>query len=445
MQVSKSAARSRLREVLPTAVGPDRMINIGLSFAVLNLLRFAMNVFYRTLRFICRLGLQIYFKKVRLQGLDRLDTHKPMLIALNHPSSFLEACVMACWLDFPLHFIVRGDVFHPMFRWFFKWTYQIPIYRFRDGFSKLRTNAKTFEHCYQKLSEGAKIIIFAEGSTSWVKQLRPLQKGTARIALGALEQYPDLDLLIVPAGINFQNIFRFRSYCDIVIGEPFQISDIVKKEDEGSKMITNYLAKEMRECVVHLDDHNNQLLFDLIADYKGYFIHPDFSFTRQMDLAKQINVRATSEDQKKAEFIACELRKSGIVSIQPKIRKYHAKSYHQVLLLFYTMTSALLDGPAMLAWWWGGKLSKHPSFVVPIRLALAALLYIFTISLLLILLICLVQYWSILIFSIICFIIYLHPQLYDLNFTVEMSNKWADTKENHRVMSYLDKLTKSFK
>ena len=197
-----------------------------------------MNYFYRLMRVLVRRVLQIYFKKVSLQGVKNIDPSKPQLIAVNHPNSFLEACVLACWLPIPLHFIVRGDVFHPAFRWFFKWTNQIPIYRFRDGFRKLRDNYETFQNCYSKLNDNANILIFSEGGTKWTKQLRPIQRGTAHIATGAMKAFPDMPLQIVPIGINYEDVFKFRSTVEIKVGKAIPVQPFLEK-DNPIPLITN--------------------------------------------------------------------------------------------------------------------------------------------------------------------------------------------------------------
>lgn len=402
-----------------------------------------MNPFYWILRIICRLGLQIYFKKVEVIGAERLDRTRPMLIAMNHPSSFLEACVMACWMKFPLHFIVRGDVFHPVFRWFFKWTNQIPIYRFRDGFSKLRNNSKTFEHCYEELAAGAKIVIFAEGSTKWVKQLRPLQRGTARIALGTLEKYPDLDLDIVPVGINFEDIFLFRSTCVIKVGEAFSAAQFNGEKAQVAEKITQKLQNELELCVVHLDDREDELVFNLKCDYLGYFIEPARHFQDQMQLAQSINQNEHEEVRESARSLRALSEEEGLLSMNPQVRAHESSGLDHMVHLAYTLSSALFDGPAILASYWGSKLSRHSSFIIPIRLGIAAILYLITLSLCLGLLIWGTGIYSILYFLLICLFLYLHVRLYDLNFKAEMSGNWVRLQENQQFLSYLGKLLKS--
>ena len=162
-----------------------------------------IRMFYQTLKVLMTLALRVYFRNIDLRGIDRIPKKGPILFACNHPSSFMEACILACFQPRELHFLVRGDVFS------IKWlkpllikTNQIPIFRFRDGFSKLKKNKNTFSATYEVLNRGGAVIIYPEGSTEMVKQLRPLQRGLARMAFGLLDGDRDHPLQVVPVGVN---------------------------------------------------------------------------------------------------------------------------------------------------------------------------------------------------------------------------------------------------
>lgn len=179
--------------------------------------------------------------------------------------AFCDACLLACFLDRPLHFLVRGDVFKPSLLWFFEKTNQIPIYRFRDGFSNMRKNAETFSKVYEKLNGGAAVLIFAEGNTKLQKRLDPLQKGPARIGLGAVEKH-GLDLAIVPIGINYTDGSQFRSDVFISIGDPLALDTFDISSNAATKTsiksLTDILYDRLLPHVIHL---NTRAKEDLIS------------------------------------------------------------------------------------------------------------------------------------------------------------------------------------
>ena len=257
---------------------------------------------YRILKVLVRWTLHVYFRRIYVLDADKMPRDKPVLLACNHPNSFMEAVMLACFLERQLHFLVRGDVFeNPRFLWFFRGTNQVPIYRFRDGFANMRSNTKTFEYCYEKLREGNMILIFAEGSTKMVRRLRPLQKGAARIAMGAMEFDPTMDLQIVPVGVNFSNPLQFRSEAWVVVGDAIPAKEYAaayKKDNPGTlQVITERLARHLQPCVVHIPEHIRESdvdpLFTILRSddrgYKGPFSSQDRKpFEREFGLAKTL-------------------------------------------------------------------------------------------------------------------------------------------------------------
>ena len=131
---------------------------------------------YQIIRLWATLFLRLYFRKTIVYGLEHIPKKGPLIVASNHPSAFLEASIMGTILGRPLHYLVRGDMFHPKFQWLFDWTNQIPIYRQKDGISNLRKNASSFELTYRKLADGEAVLIFPEAKTILEKRMRPIQR-----------------------------------------------------------------------------------------------------------------------------------------------------------------------------------------------------------------------------------------------------------------------------
>ena len=126
---------------------------------------------YQFLKILVRIALKLFFKRIYISGLEHIKNDRPQLIASNHPSGFLEPLIMACFFPKSLHFLVRGDVFDK------KWlrpllisTNQIPIFRFKDGFSKLRENHHTMDDSTRVLTDNKNLLIFVEGSTQSIKK-----------------------------------------------------------------------------------------------------------------------------------------------------------------------------------------------------------------------------------------------------------------------------------
>lgn len=252
-------------EVLPTAVGPATTTRYLFTFG--RKIRSENNVIYRIIRPMARLASLLYFRKIYLLNVEAVPKKGPLLLVCNHPSSFFEACILAVLLPRPLYFLTRGDFFKKKaFSWFLRQTHQIPIFRSQDGFDKLRNNQDTFAYCYQALREQKAILIFPESWTILEKRLRPMQKGAARLALGALRHIPDLN--IFPVGVTFSNPLKFRGTVTVKCGNPIPVSLPPDTSDERAMMavITSQIEKALRSLIIQIDQSEREPMYDMLQE-----------------------------------------------------------------------------------------------------------------------------------------------------------------------------------
>ena len=66
---------------------------------------------YPIVRPLAALAIKTFFRKIHLSNMDRVPSDRPVILAANHPTAFMEPCILACYMDRPLHFLVRGDFF----------------------------------------------------------------------------------------------------------------------------------------------------------------------------------------------------------------------------------------------------------------------------------------------------------------------------------------------
>ena len=222
---------------------------------------------YQFLKILVGFTLKIFFQKIYISGTEHVQNNKAQLVASNHPNGFLEPLIMACFFPKDLHFLVRGDVFdNPFLKPLLIATHQIPIFRFRDGFSKLRENSQTMDESTQVLIDKKNLLIFAEGGTQSIKKLRPLQKGIARIAFQTLEKQPDLDLEILPVGINFTEPSKFNKEVMLRVSPPLKVKPYFEKylhdKNKAMDQLLTDLYNKMVENVVHLEDQDKSHFFE---------------------------------------------------------------------------------------------------------------------------------------------------------------------------------------
>lgn len=216
---------------------------------------------YSLARPIARYVLRYYFRHIDLTGLENIPTEGPVILAANHPTAFIEPCLLACFQRRPLKFLARGNLFwHPLGAAALRGLGILPVFRLKDaGYARLKDNFSTFSACYDELQRGGAIMILAEGSTEHEKRLRPLRKGTARVALGAMNQYPEIkEVPIVPVGVNFTHPEKMRSSVWIRFGPPMRASDFLdryrEQENQGILELTAALRQALIPLVVQIPD-----------------------------------------------------------------------------------------------------------------------------------------------------------------------------------------------
>ncbi|KAI9312036.1 hypothetical protein BX666DRAFT_1992042 [Dichotomocladium elegans] len=91
-----------------------------------------------------------------------------------------------------------------------------------------------YEKVHSRLANSGCIVIFPEGGSHDQSHMLPLKAGFALMALGAMAEHPEIDVKIVPVGLNYFHPHRFRSRAVISYGAPISINkEWVAKYKEG--------------------------------------------------------------------------------------------------------------------------------------------------------------------------------------------------------------------
>lgn len=188
-------------------------------------------MFYALLKLYCRITLKFYFSKWQAHGAENIPEGQVLFVP-NHQNAFLDAVLVACSSKKNPWFITRSDVFKSDFaKWILGKLQMLPVYRFRDGYSTLKNNDQVLKNCAAKIDSGETLLIFAEGNHADKFQLRPLQKGAARMAYAT---NPEYNLPVVPVGIQYEFENGFRSRVLVSFGKPIYTKPI-RDESMGSE------------------------------------------------------------------------------------------------------------------------------------------------------------------------------------------------------------------
>lgn len=191
-----------------------------------------------------------FFRKVYLNNIPAVQPDTPILLAANHPTAFVDPCLLCSYLHPPIYNMTRGDVFRkPFFRRLMESINMFPVYRVRDGYTGRERNDEVFDYCINQLHKRRVVTIYVEGEHHSDKHIRPVQKGIARIAFGALEKGPLPDLCIIPAGCNYLDGDAPRDVATVNIGAPILVRDYWEDYRKNPAGTISRLCKDIEQAL----------------------------------------------------------------------------------------------------------------------------------------------------------------------------------------------------
>ncbi len=234
-------------------------------------------LWYQTFRFlIVKTGLRIFYKKIIITNSDKLPKKSPILFVPNHQNSFMDALLVATHTKPFIYFLTRAKAFESKFQAFLlkSWN-MLPVYRVRDGFSSVQKNNEIFDRCVQYLDRNDAILIFPEASHDHKRRVRPLSKGFTRIAFDAeLRKDWNMDLYVVPVGMNYSEHLNSRNKVHVAFGEPIKMTKFRELYEQDEREAVTALKEEVSEQLTTLTMHVQNLdhypLYHVVLDDLEY-------------------------------------------------------------------------------------------------------------------------------------------------------------------------------
>ncbi len=130
----------------------------------------------------------------------------------------------------------------------------LPIYRLSEGAENLGHIYATFDACQEIFRQNGIVLIFSEGGSTNEWHLRPLKKGTARLAITAWLQ--NIPLEIIPAGINYSSFRKFGKAILLNFGNSITKERLTAGISDN-KAITEFneiLKNELQKLVYEIED-----------------------------------------------------------------------------------------------------------------------------------------------------------------------------------------------
>ena len=208
---------------------------------------------YKLVKLLARLQLPLYAREIRINRPELLQLKGPVLLACNHPNSFLDSVFIDTLFEQPVWSLARGDAFKKNgVRSILHALKIYPVYRTSEGSENLHINYQTFEACRLIFKKSGIVTIFSEGKCINEWRLRPLKKGTARLAMQAWSD--GIPLRVLPVALNYSSYHRYGKNLIIHFGDFIESSDIDWNESEGKRhqSFNERLERSLRTGVIEL-------------------------------------------------------------------------------------------------------------------------------------------------------------------------------------------------
>jgi 1-acyl-sn-glycerol-3-phosphate acyltransferase len=213
----------------------------------------------RVLVSVLRLALRVFFRRIEVEGAERVPRGGACVFVLNHPNALVDPVFILCHAPRRVSFLAKEPLFRmPVIGSLVRAMEAIPVYRKQDEGADTARNRETFTLARSLLRRGGSIAICPEGTSHSDTKLRPLKTGAARIALGVIAQDPTLDLKIVPAGLYYTAKTTFRSAALLHFGEPIAVERVEAGADgepthEAARALSARIERALRDVTLNAE------------------------------------------------------------------------------------------------------------------------------------------------------------------------------------------------
>jgi 1-acyl-sn-glycerol-3-phosphate acyltransferase len=231
------------------------------------------NVLHSLFRLWIKITSRFFFDKIKVSGNENLPVGSPVIFACNHPNAFLDSIVMTTCANRPLHYIARGDFFKSKIaNTLLRFINILPVFRKEEGKELMHKNAETFSECMDLFKKNGALVIFSEGFSENKWDLRPLRKGTARLAFEAWNNSEVGDKLkVVPVAIHYSSWLKIHPVVYVEFLKNIEKSDIPDTDESGpfNKKFNDLLRDTLDSRCITIDKNG-----DVISQNKviGFFL-----------------------------------------------------------------------------------------------------------------------------------------------------------------------------
>ncbi len=265
---------------------------------------------------------RFYFRSMKTLNSPK-EFYGRTIYVSNHPSSFMDPLMVAGLRRPIVFFLVRSDIFKPLLRPFLWAAHSLPIYRQQDGVDTKEKNEQVFRRCIKILAGGRNLLIFGEGFTDdvFIRRLKPIKKGPARIGFTALEKWNwEKKLYIAGVGNNYSDPNYLGGSVIVSTSDKILLNDYkdlyLENPAKAILEVTKEIENKIKEQIVHVEDAKMAPTHEKITRLTRMGLHP-------IDRDSEIDLKVRLEySQKLANWMNMEENLEKTLEIQKDVELY---------------------------------------------------------------------------------------------------------------------------
>lgn len=355
----------------------------------------------RLIKSLVHLITNTFFRRIDIVGEENIPLDGPVIFAGNHPNALMDGWLLTSRCGrWPVHFMANAKLWkYTILGKLLSASGAVPVQR-REEHDGEVDNSRAFERLFEVIEGGDCMGIFPEGVSHTESQLTRLKTGTARIALTVASR-GNVDVTIVPCGLNYIHRHRFRSQALIEFGEAIAIDDdwvrqFRADERAAAHALTDHLADSLKAVTLNAPDWSTlrfiQAARRLYKPASAKLAPSDYvelnrrflaAYIDTADEADTIAIRGEVEDYQ-ARLDALGLKDYQLrstISVGKAFRRLVGRSFSMMLLLPLAIPGVLLHLPVgSLAAFVGERFSYEEDDVATLKvfatMALLPVLYL---------------------------------------------------------------------
>ncbi len=208
---------------------------------------------YKILKFWVTKTLGVFYQ-ISVDDQSDVEEGESIIYAPNHQNALIDPLLISYSRKGQTVYLARGDIFNTkIIAELLYMIKMLPVFRIRDGYNQLHKNQAIFDKTMSVIASGNGLGVFPEANHAGFRRLRMLKKGISRMAFQTEINYnEELNVKIVPVGIEYDHYYWFRSKVHITYGKSILVKDYIDEYKKDEPKGLNALNKAISKGIVPL-------------------------------------------------------------------------------------------------------------------------------------------------------------------------------------------------